>query len=121
MLNACLSRGQLKCKKGRTMRTSPTPTVVAYDSKVKPFFSIIIVNTCDEWTLHHDMCSMLFIEVLTWIKEGVDHAWKGWIMKHDEIKATPGANIRMPPWPPPFTIRGGHDGVAVWKMNLSQE
>jgi hypothetical protein len=103
------------------MRTSPTPTVVAYDSKVKPFFSIIIVNTCDEWTLHHDMCSMLFIEVLTWIKEGVDHAWKGWIMKHDEIKATPGANIRMPPWPPPFTIRGGHDGVAVWKMNLSRE
>jgi hypothetical protein len=36
-----------------------TPTVVAYDSKVKLFFSIII-NTCDEWTLHHDMCSMLF-------------------------------------------------------------
>jgi hypothetical protein len=36
-----------------------TPTVVAYDSKVKLFFSIII-NACDEWTLHHDMCSMLF-------------------------------------------------------------
>jgi hypothetical protein len=59
-----------------------TPTVVAYDSKVKLFFSIIIFNTCDEWTLHHDMCSMSFIEVLTWIKEGVDHAWKGWIIKH---------------------------------------
>jgi hypothetical protein len=27
------------------------------------------------------MCSMSFTEVLTWIKEGVDHAWKGWIMK----------------------------------------
>jgi hypothetical protein len=53
-----------------------TPTVVAYDSKVKLFFSTIIFNTCDEWTLHHDMCSMSFIEVLTWIKEGVDHAWK---------------------------------------------
>jgi hypothetical protein len=38
----------------------------------------------------------------------------------DEIKATPGANIRVPPWPPPFTIRGGHGSVAVWKMNLSQ-
>jgi hypothetical protein len=25
-----------------------TPTVVAYDSKVKLFFSIIILNTCDE-------------------------------------------------------------------------
>jgi hypothetical protein len=54
-----------------------TPTVVAYNSKVKLFFSIITFNTCDEWTLHHDMCSMLFTEVLIWIKEGVDHTWKG--------------------------------------------
>jgi hypothetical protein len=37
-----------------------TPMVVAYNSKVKLFFSIIIFNTCDEWTLHHDMCSMSF-------------------------------------------------------------
>jgi hypothetical protein len=59
-----------------------TPTVVVYNSKVKLFFSIIIFNTCDEWMLHHDMCSMSFAEVLTWIKEGVDHEWKGWIMKH---------------------------------------
>jgi hypothetical protein len=50
-----------------------TPTVVAYNSKVKLFFSKIIFNTCDEWTLHHDMCSMSFTEVLIWIKEGVDH------------------------------------------------
>jgi hypothetical protein len=113
-----------------------TPTVVAYDSKVKLFFSISTFNTCDEWMLHHDMCSMSFTEVLTWIKEGVDHAWKRWIMKHldwgpntsapysstrfDEIMATPGANIRVPPWPPPFTIRGGHGIVAVWKINLSR-
>jgi hypothetical protein len=59
-----------------------TPLVVAYDSKVKLFFSIIMFNTCDEWTLHHNMCSMSITEVLTWIKEGADHAWKGWIMKH---------------------------------------
>jgi hypothetical protein len=59
-----------------------TPSVVAYDSNVKLFFSIIIFNTCDEWTLHYDMCSMSFTEVLTWIKECADHAWKGWIMKH---------------------------------------
>jgi hypothetical protein len=51
-----------------------TPIVVAYDSKVKLFFSISIFHTCDEWTLHHDMCSMPFIEVLTWIKEGMNHA-----------------------------------------------
>jgi hypothetical protein len=51
-----------------------THSVVDYDSKVKLFFSIIIFNTCDEWTLHHDMCSMSFTEVLAWIKEGTDHA-----------------------------------------------
>jgi hypothetical protein len=53
-----------------------TPTAVAYDSKVKLFFNIIIFNTCDEWTPHNDMCSMSFIEVLIWVKEGMDHAWK---------------------------------------------
>jgi hypothetical protein len=49
-----------------------TPIVVAYDSKVKLFFSISIFNTCDEWTLHHDICSMSFTEVLTWIMHGKD-------------------------------------------------
>jgi hypothetical protein len=68
-----------------------TRTVVAYNSKVKLFVSIIIFNTCDEWTLHHDMCSMSFTEVLTWIKEGVDHAWKGWIMKHLDWGPNPSA------------------------------
>jgi hypothetical protein len=51
-----------------------TLIVVAYNSNVKLFFSIIIFNTCDECTLHHDMCSISFTEVLTWIKEAVDHA-----------------------------------------------
>jgi hypothetical protein len=50
-----------------------TPTVVAYNLKVKLFFSIIIFNTCDEWMLLHNMCSMSFTEVLRWIKEGMDH------------------------------------------------
>jgi hypothetical protein len=40
--------------------------------------------------------------------------------RSDEIEAILGANIRVPPWPPPFTIRGGHDVVAVWKINLSR-
>jgi hypothetical protein len=49
-----------------------TPTLVAYDSKLNLFCSISIFNTCDEWTLHHDMCSMSFTEVLTWIMQGKD-------------------------------------------------
>jgi hypothetical protein len=50
------------------------PTVVTYNLKIKLFFSIIIFNICDEYTLHHDIYLMSFIEVLTWIKEGVNHA-----------------------------------------------
>jgi hypothetical protein len=42
-----------------------TPTVMAYNSKVKLFLSIIIFNTCDELMLHHDMCSISFTEVFT--------------------------------------------------------
>jgi hypothetical protein len=76
-----------------------TPTIVAYNSNVKLFFSIIIFNTCVEWMLHHNMCSMSFIEVLTLIKECVDHAWKGWIMKHMDWGPNPSAaytSIRSP-------------------------
>jgi hypothetical protein len=76
-----VSHGIGRCSK-EDITNMDTPTVVAYDSNVKLFFSNIIFNTCDEWTLHHDMCSTSITEVLTWIKEGLDHAWKGWIMKH---------------------------------------
>jgi hypothetical protein len=38
------------------------------------------------------MCSMSFTEVRTWIMEGMDHAWKGWIMKHLDW----GQNISAP-------------------------
>jgi hypothetical protein len=33
--------------------------------------------------------------------------------RYDEIMATLDVNIRVPSWPSPFTIRGGHDVVAV--------
>jgi hypothetical protein len=51
-----------------------TPTIVTYNSKVKLFFSIIIFNIYDEWTLHHDMCSISFTIVFIWIQKGVNHA-----------------------------------------------
>jgi hypothetical protein len=40
--------------------------------------------------------------------------------EEDEAMSTPDANIRVPPWPTPFTIRKGHGGVVVWKINLYQ-
>jgi hypothetical protein len=54
-----------QCKKGRMIdediTNMDTPTIMAYDSKVKLFFSIIIFNTCDEWTLHHDVFNVIYI------------------------------------------------------------
>jgi hypothetical protein len=62
----------------------------------------------------------------TWIKEGVDHAWKGWIMKHldwgpntsapyasttsDEIMAISGANILSAPMASTF-----HNYGMTWR------
>jgi hypothetical protein len=94
-----------------------TPTVVAYDSKVKLFFSIIIFNTCDKWMLHHDMRPMSFIEVLTWIKEGVDHAWKGWIMKHLDWGPNTwiGDQIQVLPMLPPGLMRSWLHQVQTFK------
>jgi hypothetical protein len=54
-----------------------TPTVVAYNSKVKLLFSVIIFNTCAEWIWHHDMCSIhlqkyLYGSKKVWIMHGKD-------------------------------------------------
>jgi hypothetical protein len=51
-----------------------TPTLVAYDSKVKLFFSIIIFNTYDEWMLHHDIC------VQCHLQKYLHGSKKAWIM-----------------------------------------
>jgi hypothetical protein len=51
-----------------------TPTVVAYNSTVKLLFSIIIFNTCDEWTLDHDMC------VQCHLQKYLHESKKVWIM-----------------------------------------
>jgi hypothetical protein len=49
--------------------TSPDTTLlVTFDSKVKQFFIMGILNTFDELMLHHDVCSTSFAKVLTWIK-----------------------------------------------------
>jgi hypothetical protein len=47
-----------------------TPTVVAYNSKVKLFFSKIIFSTCDKWTLHNDVFNVIHRSTY------MDHAWK---------------------------------------------
>jgi hypothetical protein len=49
--------------------SSDTNLVGTFDSKVKRFFIMRICNTSDELKLHHDVCSISFSEVLTWIKE----------------------------------------------------
>jgi hypothetical protein len=46
--------------------------LVTFDSKVKRLFIMSICNTFDELMMHHDVCSISFLEVLTWIKKNIE-------------------------------------------------
>jgi hypothetical protein len=55
---------------------------VTFDSKVKRFFIISVCNTFDEFMLRHDVCSISFSKVLTWIKKDIECLWKAWRTKY---------------------------------------
>ena len=72
------------------------------------------------WLLLRDSATKLSIVVGHWNKPRTACQQEG---ENDEIMhmfAAPDAFIRIPPWPPPFTIMGGHGGDAVLKMALSR-
>jgi hypothetical protein len=48
---------------------SNTTTLASFDSKVKLFFVMIVFDTFDELMVHHDVCSLSFSEIHTWIKK----------------------------------------------------
>jgi predicted DNA-binding protein (UPF0278 family) len=48
---------------------SDTITLATFDSNVKQFFVMIVYNTFDELMLRHDVCSLSFSEIHTWIKK----------------------------------------------------
>jgi hypothetical protein len=62
--------------------SSDMTILVTFDSKVKRFFIMSICNTFDELMLHHDVCSISFSKVLTWIKESIECLWKAWRTKY---------------------------------------
>ena len=55
-----------------------TTTLATFDSQVKQSFTMIVFDTFDELMLHHDVCSLSFSEILTWIKGRFDCIWKAW-------------------------------------------
>jgi hypothetical protein len=59
-----------------------TPTIVAYDSKVKLLFSIIIFNTCNEWMLHHDVFNVIYKSTY------MDHGRRGSCMERMDFETT---------------------------------
>jgi hypothetical protein len=80
--------------------TSSNMTIlVTFDSKVKQFFIMSIYNTFDELMLHHDVCSISFLEVLTWIKESIECQWKAWRTKYVDWGPSP---------TPPHILPQGH-------------
>jgi hypothetical protein len=40
-----------------------------FDSKMKPFFIMIVFDTFDDLMLRHDVCLLSFSEIHTWIKK----------------------------------------------------
>ena len=55
--------------------------LMAFSSKVKHFHIRITFDTFDELMLHHKVCSFLFSELLSWIKQSVECTWKAWRTK----------------------------------------
>jgi hypothetical protein len=50
---------------------SDITTLATFDSKVKQFFIMIIFDSFDELLLRHDVCSLSFSEIHTWIKKSI--------------------------------------------------
>jgi hypothetical protein len=63
--------------------------LVTFDSKVKRLFIMSICNTFDKLMLHHDVCSISFSEVFTWIRESIKCLWKAWRTKYVDCGPNP--------------------------------
>jgi hypothetical protein len=48
-----------------------TTTLETFDSKVKPFIIMIVFDTFDELMMRHDVYSLSFSAIHTWIKKKV--------------------------------------------------
>ena len=68
-----------------------TTTLATFDSQVKQSFTMIVFDTFDELMLHHDVCSLSFSEIHTWIKKSVKDTWKAWRTK--EVDWGPSTSI----------------------------
>ena len=55
--------------------------LMACKQKVNQSYIMIIVATFDELMLRHDVCSLSFSEIHTWIKKSARHTWKAWRTK----------------------------------------
>jgi hypothetical protein len=64
-------------------------TLEIFDSKVKSFFIIIVFDKFDELMLRHDVFSLLFLEIHTWIKNYIKHTWKIWRTKQVHWRPIP--------------------------------
>src|SRR6185436_16213677 len=68
---------------------SDTTTLLTFDSKVNQFFVMIVFDRFDELMLRHDVCSLSFSEIHTWIKKSARHTWKAWRNKEVDWGPSP--------------------------------
>ena len=68
---------------------------MACKEKVNQSYIMIILATFDELMLRHDVCSLSFSEIHTWIKKSARHTWKAWRTK--EVDWGPSPSSTRPP------------------------
>jgi hypothetical protein len=50
---------------------------------------MIVFDSFDELMLRHDVCSLSFSEIHTWIKKSIKHTWKAWRTKEVDWRPSP--------------------------------
>ena len=89
------------CIPDEDITCSDTTTLATFDSQVKQFFIMIVFDTFDELMMHHDVCSLSFLEIHTWIKRVLKtHG------RHKGPKKLIGGQIQVFPT---FSTRTPHD------------
>jgi hypothetical protein len=58
--------------------SSDMTMLIAFKPKVNLSYIMIIFSKFDELMLRHDVCSLSFSKIHTWIKKSTKHTWKTW-------------------------------------------
>ena len=77
------------CQTDEDITSLDMTILMACKEKVNQSYIMIILATFDELMLRHDVCSLSFSEIHTWIKKSARHTWKAWRNKEVDWGPSP--------------------------------